>query len=620
MRFTYILGFIVFLVLANYTHCKNHGNLSGVLLSAEKDIPILGKVLRSVLENLELSLLYVVVPGRKYELLRKQYSDGAYHRVRMVNEDWLRIPISKKEVKPIMVESARRAGIYRNLSKKISVPDGKRTKLIWEPPSELETFIDEKAQWYWQQLIKLLIGKALSIEGDYVVLDGDVVWYRKVQLLQSCPPEATEHEVPDFYSASMKVPASSALEVPPARLCKYLYATSAQYHKPYLHALTHLLGINLLQSGSALATYAGFGRQDAAPTEDGRLHAQHTSGIAHHMVFVRPVLDSMLNHIEAIGSTRYCGEGRARIRTSRSGDCLEQAKNGFHHRYLSSQNVSYSYSETADNVVLTFDSRYTEDSITDPSNGLFDGMGRRTVVEEILEYAASAMVCGPTTLCDKLQAVSEYELYFQYARIFFPKTISMRSLLWANGPQPGLLYWPTLLSTVPLLSRIKQWWSGGNDAKAPILLKGQLHGKKLKDYYDVREEENWLDGGDGAKEEETGTSARSGSHQPDAVFSPKQRHFFDMQTMADKAQGYHFVAYHSHAKQRRFELRLEDALDLCTSGKLQPSEELYNDKTCSFIGLIDNTHTMHLNVDEKMLPMMFRGCACSDLMQIIFRT
>ena len=38
--------------------------------------------------------------------------------------------------------------------------------------------------------------------------------------------------------------------------------------------------------------------------------------------------------------------------------------------------------------------------------------------------------------------MSEYELYFNYARSKFPETVAHRPLMWANGPSPGLLYWP----------------------------------------------------------------------------------------------------------------------------------------------------------------------------------
>ena len=46
-------------------------------------------------------------------------------------------------------------------------------------------------------------------------------------------------------------------------------------------------------------------------------------------------------------------------------------------------------------------------------------------------------------VCGQGSTLSEYELYFHYARHKFPHTLTLRPLAWANGPRPGLLYWPT---------------------------------------------------------------------------------------------------------------------------------------------------------------------------------
>lgn len=45
-------------------------------------------------------------------------------------------------------------------------------------------------------------------------------------------------------------------------------------------------------------------------------------------------------------------------------------------------------------------------------------------------------------ICGAGSTLSEYELYFNYARMVFPQTVALKPLLWANGPMPGLQYWP----------------------------------------------------------------------------------------------------------------------------------------------------------------------------------
>lgn len=45
-------------------------------------------------------------------------------------------------------------------------------------------------------------------------------------------------------------------------------------------------------------------------------------------------------------------------------------------------------------------------------------------------------------ICGAGSTLSEYEMYFNYARQIFPQTFNLRPLLWANGPAPGLLFNP----------------------------------------------------------------------------------------------------------------------------------------------------------------------------------
>ena len=52
-----------------------------------------------------------------------------------------------------------------------------------------------------------------------------------------------------------------------------------------------------------------------------------------------------------------------------------------------------------------------------------------------------------TGICGGGSTLSEYEIYFQYARIKYPETVVLRPLLWANGAAPGYLFWPESLES-----------------------------------------------------------------------------------------------------------------------------------------------------------------------------
>ena len=62
----------------------------------------------------------------------------------------------------------------------------------------------------------------------------------------------------------------------------------------------------------------------------------------------------------------------------------------------------------------------------------------------MLNQSALEMTCrAPRAgICGAGSTLSEYELYFNFARVKHPDTVELRPLLWANGPMPGMLYWP----------------------------------------------------------------------------------------------------------------------------------------------------------------------------------
>lgn len=141
----------------------------------------------------------------------------------------------------------------------------------------------------------------------------------------------------------------------------------------------------------------------------------------------------------------------------------------------------------------------------------------------VLNQSAIELTCRAPKLgiCGGGSTLSEYELYFNYARSKHPETVSLRPLLWANGPSPGLLFWPQQLNAL------------------------QSDGGKG----------NWR------------------SHRQNEIAGVLER-----QIEADKAQGFDFVAYHAYAKRRYFELHQVDVDALCHG--TQPPRNT----TCSWNG------------------------------------
>jgi len=126
-------------------------------------------------------------------------------------------------------------------------------------------------------------------------------------------------------------------------------------------------------------------------------------------------------------------------------------------------------------------------------------------------------------ICGTGNVLSEYELYFSYARSRFPESVQLRPLLWANGPAPGLLFEPKL-----------------EDGLAS----------------------------DGPKSVWTGYRRE---HVQEA---------FEKQIAADVLQGYAYVGYHAYAKRRYFELWDEDT-DVACTGLPDPAAR---NSTCAYNG------------------------------------
>ena len=96
--------------------------------------------------------------------------------------------------------------------------------------------------WYLQQLLKLYAGKVLGL-GDYILLDSDLIWFNDVNFTVNCDASSRQ----------------------------YYYASSRQYHAAYMASISKISGVPIIQNVTV-----------------------HRSGIVHHMVIIKSVVDDLM--------------------------------------------------------------------------------------------------------------------------------------------------------------------------------------------------------------------------------------------------------------------------------------------------------------------------------------
>lgn len=372
---------------------SSRGTLIGVIFCADKDLEVIEDAVQSSVKHLlDITAVYIVSTDSIYEELKQREFVKGPKIAALLSEKSLSSP-TKLELIDAMIKVTRREG-NRNM--------------------KVEEEISKRGGWIWQQYAKLWARQLIGFDGDYVVIDSDVVWFRDVRLVDQCKGA---HNVTKGVS-QMGVH------------CRYFYATSNQYHEAYLQSVTEVLGLDFARSSS------GEGSSGGITWTKGR----HISGITHHMVLSGFVLDSL----------------------------YAQARSLSHHAGLS-------------------------------------------FFEIFVKEAAKRMLCALKHRCSGgTSSISEYELYFQYTRTLFPRTMSLRPLMWANGPAPGRVFRPI------------------------VFVKSQKT-KTLSDLYSFS---NWVIEGDNSST-------------------------FQTQKFVDASSGFDFVAYHRSARNRRYELRFLDVQRLC---------------------------------------------------------
>ena len=383
--------------------------LSAVLLTIAKDAAVFKRSINSALKHLvDVDKFYVVTPN-KVDLSVRFQDLVAGERVIFVDE--AKFNFSGELVADIMWKTVKEKGVYP-LSEKGNSP--------------FEGTLWGKLGWHLQQLIKVYAGKVLDLE-DYVLLDGDCVWFKDVNFIA----EEQTSSSPPF---------------------RYNYATSTQYHGPYVASSARISGV---------PTYHD---------KDG-----WRSGVVHHMVLVKPVLNSLFEAAESLHAL--------------------------------------------------------------------------PMWQVMLNQSALEMTCRAprAPVCGAGSTLSEYEMYFSYARTKFPETVKLRPLLWANGPMPGTIYWPDPNDPIPILS-----------SDSP--------------------KHKWL---------------------PNRHSKDEELQILERQMAADAIAGFDFIGYHGYAKRRYFELPRTDIETLCGDSKAP-----FN-TTCSYRGL----DTLELRPDRTPQD-WFVDCGC----------
>jgi len=361
--------------------------IQGVILTTGKDTRAFEKSIVSALKYLvDVENFYIIAPSAKQ--IEERLSPQLGPRVKFVDESIF--PFDWKNISHIMIETVRERGVYPLNDK-----------------SPFESTVWGRTGWFLQQLLKFYAGKILDL-GDFVLLDSDIIWFKTTK----------------FINETITINGNEAH--------RYYYASSSQYHPPYMATLKRISGFDLYKSPDT-----------------------HRSGIAHHMVISKLVLEDLMETSEKLhGGIPFW------------------------------------------QVLLN---------------------------ESAIEMTCRAPRAG---ICGAGSTLSEYELYFNYARQKFPETVQLRPLMWANGPAPGLQFWPPVESDEIQSDGPKSHWIGHRQNEIPRVMV--------------------------------------------------------LQAEADRAQGYDFVAYHGYGKRRYFELVGPDIEEMC-NGVPPP-----RNTTCSWRGYEDN--------------------------------
>lgn len=529
-----------------YAQCK----LTAIILSADRDEKVLDEALASGLTHLlDVKQFIIVTSGDKYKALRERYSKigdprfaPQHNRIHVRNEDYLRVPFAKNDICKVMATYINQAGVYSPLKRLSENCDGN---------SEVEDVLRSRTGWYFQQIVKLLAGRLFHLKGDYVVVDGDVVWFKDVRFINHC----NNHDSPPTIEQGTN--RTNLIETQDGEFtrseCTYFYTTSSQRNVQYDRSVQKLVGVGNLAS-TQRTWWEWLGLEKFYPSQKRLSLEEKPSAVSHHMVISRAVMESLAAHTEDM--SKY------------------------------------------EKIPLAFS-------------------------ELFLKQAALALVCGFNRVCKHpksgkvvSETISEYELYFQYARKFFPHTITLRPRLWANGPRAGLVYWPS---------------------KKTALTDSSIRGGSS--FFDVRESRNWrgvvgnpdmermlsiaalknMNKSALVAQNEIADSPKSNQNQNEALIKSyvvkvdmdEENVLFQLQVEADRYSGWDYIAYHTWdtSSHRNMEVIPTDLHMMCRSEGVQMGAN--KEKECSWKSVREEDVVLGNYAHE------FEHCACLQLLKVL---
>jgi Family of unknown function (DUF6492) len=176
-------------------------SLDAVVLTTGKDSIAFEKSIQSsLLHFLDVRDYYIVTPKPEELIFKFKSKPWFSSRIKIVGEDIF--PFKWNNISEIMIQSVADKGIYPL--------DGN---------SVFEKTVYGRIGWFLQQLLKLYAGKVLGLN-DFILLDSDVVWFNDIRFTATCNETSRS----------------------------YYYASSCQYHPPYMASLGPISGVNPVES------------------------------------------------------------------------------------------------------------------------------------------------------------------------------------------------------------------------------------------------------------------------------------------------------------------------------------------------------------------------------------
>lgn len=252
MKYFGLIQLVGYLFIIVSTAKATTDKIDAVVLTTAKDTRAFVKSIESGLKHLvDVDKFYVVTPH--VEDLNKHLAHIMSPRIVLVDESIF--PFTGENITQVMFETVREKGLYP-----------------MSGSSQFEKAVWARIGWYLQQLLKLYAGRVIGL-GDFVLLDSDLVWFTDIKFFNDSLPS-----ISSTLSTETATTTSTSTTTPqPYSGRRYNYVTSSQYHGAYLAILERIAGVPFLANQPV-----------------------HRSGVCHHMVVVKTVMDDLIRRSEEI--------------------------------------------------------------------------------------------------------------------------------------------------------------------------------------------------------------------------------------------------------------------------------------------------------------------------------